>query len=172
MPAQAARGKACAPAARLMLTDGMAWMNADRKATGHGAPRPQKKRRETEKQRATRRNRAREREQSAQRELLALVADRYPASAAAYRDKAQDFVDRGLRAIEREIDGSCYEGCSIDEDSQDEVRAAIAVIRATLAAATWRYDPRGKARVRAALAAFDARADEQLQAWLRQAGVK
>ncbi len=110
----------------------------------------------------------RDRETREQRARLERHANVYPESAAAFRDELIAIADVFLGSIERATDGNHYEGCSIDEGSQDEVRAAIASIKATLSAATWLHDPRGKARARAELARFDARNDEHLQAWLRR----
>lgn len=112
---------------------------------------------------------ARKQSLALQRMRLELMAQAYPESAEAYRESIADDAEMYLSILADKIDGSIYKGCSIDEDSQDEVRAAIASIRATLTAATYRHDTQGKARCRAEVAAFHAKHDEQLQTVLRVA---
>jgi hypothetical protein len=88
-----------------------------------------------------------------------------PASLADYRREVLEMADTFLRAIER-VASDFWDGCHVDEDSADELRAAIATIRATLAGATYHYTAKHRERLRAELQRLDAKGDEGLQRFL------
>ncbi|MCA3219357.1 MAG: hypothetical protein ING59_12520 [Burkholderiales bacterium] len=130
------------------------------------------KQREIERHKAWRQEHERDREHNDRRRRLEARATGFPESLSSYRTDTISVAHTMLDTIERLVTGAQFDGCSLDEDSQDEVRAGISSIKTALASATYYYNSGERDRRRRELHRFDAQNDDQLQALLRQVGAK